>query len=69
MAGSAFRAKRGSPEPRTPVIEVGDATIEAEHYLIATGANPVIPPAFLEGVAYLTSTTAMEVTEVPECCW
>lgn len=51
--------------PDAPVIEVGDATIEAEHYLIATGANPVIPPAF-EGVAYLTSTTAMEVTEVPE---
>ncbi|OBJ43879.1 mercury(II) reductase [Mycolicibacterium mucogenicum] len=48
-----------------PVIEVGDVTIEAEQYLIATGASPVIPPAF-EGVDYLTSTTAMELTEVPE---
>lgn len=51
--------------PDAPVIEVGDAAVEATHYLIATGASPIIPPAF-EGVAYLTSTTAMELTEVPE---
>ncbi|KKC05010.1 mercury(II) reductase [Mycobacterium nebraskense] len=51
--------------PDAPVIEVGDATIVAAHYLIATGASPLIPPAF-EGVDYLTSTTAMELTEVPK---
>lgn len=63
MAGSAFGANAVRRNPDAPVIEVGDATIEAEHYLIATGADPVIPPAF-EGVAYMTSTTAMEVTRV-----
>ncbi|MCX8565140.1 mercury(II) reductase [Mycolicibacterium mucogenicum] len=51
--------------PDAPVIEVGDATIEAAHFLVATGASPAIPTAF-GGVDYLTSTTAMELTEVPE---
>ena len=51
--------------PDAPVLRVGDETIEAEHYLIATGASPVIPPVF-DSVDYLTSTTAMELTELPE---
>lgn len=43
------------------------STISAAHYLIATGSTPTIPDIDgLEGVGYLTSTTAMELDEVPE---
>ena len=42
-------------------------TIEAEHYLVATGAAPWVPPVpGLAEAGYLTSTTAMELDEVPE---
>jgi mercuric reductase len=45
----------------------GTVTIEAAHYLVATGAEPWIPPVDgLEQSGYLTSTTAMELTELPE---
>ena len=55
-----------------PVLEVTDAdgkvdTIRAAHYLIATGSSPSVPS--IDGLAdidYLTSTTAMELDEVPE---
>jgi mercuric reductase len=41
--------------------------IEAEHYLVATGASPWIPAIpGLDHIDYLTSTTAMELTEVPK---
>ena len=61
-----------------PVLEVARAggnteTVRAEHYLIATGSRPWIPavpglagPGDPSGVEYLTSTTAMELDEVPE---
>jgi mercuric reductase len=55
-----------------PVLQVrsdggGTATVEAGHYLVATGAAPWIPPiSGLEQAGYLTSTTAMELTELPE---
>ena len=58
--------------PEAPVLEVTAAdgtveTIEADQYLIATGSRPWTPPIKrLEEVGYLTSTTAMELTEVPE---
>lgn len=54
-----------------PVLEVtapdGAAErIEAEHYLVATGSTPWAPPIDgLERVGYLTSTTAMELKQVP----
>lgn len=47
-------------------IEVAGETIRADHYLIATGASASIPP--LPGLAdsgYLTSTTALELKELP----
>lgn len=56
-----------------PVLEVepadgGEAQrIEAEHYLVATGSTPTAPP--IDGLAeagYLTSTTAMELDQLPE---
>lgn len=60
----------GSPED--PVLEVtgtdGDREIvRARHYLVATGSAPWAPPIDgLQDVDYLTSTTAMELEEVPE---
>ena len=55
-----------------PVLEVAGSdetteTIRSAHYLVATGSSPWVPPvAGIEDVDYLTSTTAMEVEEVPE---
>lgn len=41
--------------------------LRARHYLIATGAMPVIPPIQgVDAVDVLTSTTAMQLDEVPE---
>lgn len=41
-------------------------TIEADHYLVATGSRPWVPPIDgLDNAGYLTSTTAMELTDVP----
>lgn len=47
-------------------LAVGSRTIQAQHFLIATGARPAIPP--IPGLAdsgYLTSTTALELTALP----
>lgn len=58
--------------PEEPVLEVtrADGTREAvtaAHYLVATGSAPWAPPIQgLSDVDYLTSTTAMELEEVPE---
>ncbi|UGY91267.1 mercury(II) reductase [Streptomyces gobiensis] len=55
-----------------PVLEValeggGRTTIEAAHYLIATGTAPWAPPVDgLQDAGYLTSTTAMELDRLPE---
>jgi mercuric reductase len=68
IAGTA----RFAGGPDAPVLQVrlndgGTATIEARHYLVATGAAPWIPPiSGLADAGYLTSTTAMELTELPE---
>ncbi len=68
IAGTA----RFAGGPDAPVLQVrlndgGTATIEAGHYLVATGAAPQIPPiSGLADAGYLTSTTAMELAELPE---
>jgi mercuric reductase len=68
IAGTA----RFAGGPDAPVLRVrrgdgGTATIEAAHYLVATGAAPWIPPiSGLKRAGYLTSDTAMELTELPE---
>jgi mercuric reductase len=68
IAGTA----RFTGGPDAPVLQVrrsdgGTVTIEAGQYLVATGAAPCIPPiAGLEQAGYLTSATAMELTELPE---
>ena len=67
LAGTA----RFSSGPDAPVLQVqrgegGIATVEAGHYLVATGAAPWIPPiSGLASAGYLTSATAMELTELP----
>src|SRR5713226_7872151 len=68
IAGTA----RFSGGPDAPVLQVrlndgGTATVEAGHYLVATGASPWIPPiSGLDGAGYLTSATAMKLTELPD---
>jgi mercuric reductase len=56
-------ARFTSPE----TIDVDGREIRAGHFLIATGSAPWAPPIEgLEDAGYLTSTTAMEVKELPE---
>lgn len=47
-------------------LEVDGRPLRADRFLIATGANPWAPPVEgLDAAGYLTSTTALELTEVP----
>ncbi|HLI45543.1 MAG TPA: mercury(II) reductase [Acidimicrobiales bacterium] len=51
-------------DPET--LEVDDRRLRARAYLVATGASPAAPPVpGLAEAGYLTSTSALEVTEVP----
>jgi mercuric reductase len=67
LAGTAsFRAVEGGPELTVALNDGGTATIEAEHYVVATGSAPWAPPVQgLADTAYLTSTTVMELHELP----
>ena len=50
-----------------PMVQIQGRRFDAKHYLIATGSAPWLPPiAGLSETSYLTSTTAMELQEVPE---
>jgi len=50
-----------------PALDVDGRRIEAAHYLVATGAEPSAPDVSgLTESGYLTSTTAMELDELPE---
>lgn len=68
VAGTAtFTREAGEPRLEVTLNDGGTRVIEAGHYLVATGAAPWIPPvAGLADAGYLTSTTAMELTELPE---
>jgi mercuric reductase len=68
VAGTArFTGGTDAPELRVSLNDGGATTIEAARYLVATGAAPWIPPIDgLAGAGYLTSTTAMELRELPE---
>ncbi len=47
-------------------VQVGNQTIKGEHFIIATGASPSIPPIpGLNDINYLTSTTALELKKLP----
>ncbi|ASU85868.1 mercury(II) reductase [Nocardiopsis gilva YIM 90087] len=68
VAGQARFADEvgGGPVLDVELTEGGARRVEAAHYLIATGSAPWAPP--IDGLAdagYLTSTTAMELTELP----
>lgn len=63
---ASFEGTPESPLLRVTRSDANTDVVEAEHYLVATGARPWIPPIpGLDEVDYLTSTTAMELTEVP----
>lgn len=62
-----FESAGSAPVLQVDLADGTTAVVEAEHYLIATGATPWAPP--IDGLAdsgYLTSTSAMELTELPE---
>ena len=63
-----FELIQGSARFTSPAtIAVNDREIRAERFLIATGAVPWAPPIpGLEEAGYLTSTTAMELADLPE---
>lgn len=67
---AAITAAEGDPgHPRLDVDlnDGGSTTIEAAHYLAATGSAPLVPPVpGLAEAGYLTSATAMELTSLPE---
>ena len=68
IAGTArFAGTADAPRLEVNLNEGGSTVIEASHYLAATGSAPLIPPVpGLEEAGFLTSTTAMELTELPE---
>src|SRR5262249_51994300 len=68
IAGTArFTGGPGAPALEVSLSDGGTATVEAWQYLVATGAAPSIPSvAGLADARYLTSTTALELTELPE---
>lgn len=67
QAHAAFAGTADDPELEVTAVDGTAETIRAAHYLIATGSSPSAPS--IDGLAdvdYLTSTTAMELGEVPE---
>ena len=68
IAGAArFTGTADAPRLEVNLNDGGSTTVEARHYLVATGSAPWVPPVpGLDDAGYLTSTTAMELTELPE---
>jgi mercuric reductase len=59
-------ADGGGPTLRVDLAGGGTRRIRAAHYLVATGSSPWAPPIQgLNEVGYLTSTTAMDLSELP----
>jgi mercuric reductase len=56
----------GGPALQVDQTDGATRRIRSVHYLVATGSTPLAPPIpGLEQVGYLTSTTAMELAELP----
>jgi mercuric reductase len=56
----------GGPALVVDLAGGGTRDVQAAHYLVATGSAPIAPPIpGLDEVGYLTSTTAMELAELP----
>lgn len=48
-------------------LRVNGDTMRAQHFILATGASPAVPPiAGLDKIEYLTSTSALDLKRVPE---
>ncbi len=59
-----YQGKAAFTAPHT--VEVNGQSLTAEKIVIATGARPAVPPvAGLSDIDYLTSTSAMEMEELP----
>jgi mercuric reductase len=67
MAGYGWDVRRGDARfVDGPALVVGGERIEASHYLIASGAAAWVPPVpGLDETGYLTSTTGLELEELP----
>lgn len=64
---ATFAGTREAPMLRVARPEGTTDVVQADHYLVATGSRPWVPPIDgLDEAGYLTSTTAMELDEVPE---
>lgn len=64
---ASFTGTADGPALHVTLDGGGTTTIEATHYVIATGSAPWAPPIDgLEQAGYLTSTTAMELEALPE---
>jgi mercuric reductase len=68
LAGTArFTGDPDQPRLAVEQADGGSRTIEAAHYVVATGSTPWAPPiAGLADAGYLTSTTAMDLDRLPE---
>lgn len=63
---AVFAGSREDPVLAVAGADGDNRTVRARHYLVATGSSPWAPPIEgLQSVDYLTSTTAMELAEVP----
>lgn len=67
ISGTAvFGGSAQSPTVRVELSDGDSRVVEADHYLVATGASPSIPSVDgLVEAGYLTSTTAMELEILP----
>ncbi|OZB88661.1 MAG: mercury(II) reductase [Microbacterium sp. 14-71-5] len=66
---ATFAGTREAPVLRVARPDGTTDVVQADHYLVATGSRPWVPPIDglgPDGAGYLTSTTAMELGEVPE---
>lgn len=66
IVGGQARFAAG-PALQVELHDGGTQRIEADHYLVATGSTPWVPPGIgLDEIDYLTSTSAMELDTLPE---
>jgi mercuric reductase len=65
LAGQARFA--AGPALQVELHDGGTQRVEADHYLVATGSAPWVPPGIgLDEIDYLTSTSAMELDTLPD---
>ncbi|MHB8262343.1 MAG: mercury(II) reductase [Acidimicrobiales bacterium] len=67
IADYGFEVIQGNAQFTGPDrVEVNSNAVSAQAFIVASGASPAIPPIpGLEAAGYLTSTTALDLTEIP----